>query len=85
VKSETDGKRDVMNKAEKMPSGPSISPVEMTSLIRLLEMATVELEKDRIAANASLTVASSILKSSLGGMFSVRQNSLQRLDETRSG
>jgi hypothetical protein len=79
VKSETDGKRDVMNEADKMPSGPSISPVEMTSVIKL------ELEKDRSAANASLIAASSILKLSLGGTFSVRQNNLQRLDETRSG
>jgi hypothetical protein len=45
----------------------------------------LELEKDRSAANDSLIAASSILKLSLGGTFSVRQNNLQRLDETRSG
>ena len=83
MKSETDGKRDVMNEVEKMPWG-SISPVEMT-VIRLLEIATAELEKDRSTANASLTAASSILKLSLGGTFSARQNQLQCLDEARSG
>jgi hypothetical protein len=73
VKSETDGKRDVMNKVEKMPSGSSISPVKMT-VIRSLEIATAELEKDRSTANASLTAASSISKLIFGGTFSVRQN-----------
>jgi hypothetical protein len=48
-----------MNEAEKMPSGTFISPVELT-VIRLLEITTAELEKDRSTANASLTAASSI-------------------------
>jgi hypothetical protein len=53
VKSETDGKSDIMNEAEIMPSGPSISPVEITSVIKLLEIATAEREQDRSAANGS--------------------------------
>jgi hypothetical protein len=61
-----------MNEAEKMPSRPSVGPVEMTSVIRLLEIATAELEKKRSAENTSLTAPSSILKLSLGGTFSVR-------------
>lgn len=85
VKSEANRKSDVMNEAEVMPSGPSISPVEITSVIKLLEIATAEREQDRSAANGSLVAASSILKFGLGGTFSVHANHLQRLDETRSG
>lgn len=85
MKSEADRKSDVMNEAEVMPSGPSISPVEITSVIKLLEIATAEREQDRSAANGSLVAASSILKFGLGGTFSVHANHLQRLDETRSG
>jgi AraC-like DNA-binding protein len=43
----------------------SISPIEITNVIRLLELASAELERDRSAAKASLTAASSILQLSV--------------------
>ena len=64
-----------MTEVETTLSGPSITPVEMTNVIRLIEMATAELERDRSAAKVSLTAASSILKSSVGGTTPVRRSS----------
>jgi AraC family transcriptional regulator len=51
-----------MSQTQPVRQSSSISPIEVTNVIRLLELASAELERDRCAAKASLSAASSILQ-----------------------
>jgi AraC-like DNA-binding protein len=51
-----------MSQAQSLSQPPYISPIEVRNVLRLLELASVELESDRCAAKASLSAASCILQ-----------------------
>src|SRR6201996_7436695 len=61
----------------------SISAFEMTNVIRLLESASLELERDRGAAKASLSAAACILQLNIATTFPTSEGSANDGSKTR--